>query len=125
MGSRNRSETARVKLGGRYTTVLRMVWRSPPIQGQVIQLAMPTGNPKIITMTAASGASYFFRSTNGGKTWSKTVYFDGGLYFRDLEYVSGLTGYVIHFSGGPVLAYSDGLMKTANAGKSWTDVKIP
>jgi photosystem II stability/assembly factor-like uncharacterized protein len=98
---------------------------NPPIQGQVIQLAMPTGNPKIITMTAASGASYFFRSTNGGETWSKTVYFDGGLYFRDLEYVSGTTGYVIHFSGGPVLAYSDGLMKTVNEGKNWTAVSIP
>jgi len=98
---------------------------SPAEPGQIIQLAMPVNNPKIITMTAASGASYFYRSINGGKSWSKTVYYDGGLYFRDLEYVNGLTGYVIHFSGGPVLAYSDGLMKTVNAGRSWTDVKIP
>jgi hypothetical protein len=98
---------------------------SPPIQGQVIQLAMPVNNAKIITMTAASGASYIERSLNSGKSWSVKTYFDGGLYFRDLEYASGLTGYVIHFSGGPVLAYSDGLMKTVNAGKSWTDVKIP
>ncbi len=96
----------------------------PPTPGEVGDLAMPPGNPQVIMMTAASGASFLFRSHNGGTTWQETEYFDGGLDFRDLAFASGTTGYVIHFSGGPVLAYGLGLMKTVNAGSHWTTVTI-
>src|SRR5208283_4337750 len=58
----------------------------PPEAGQVYLLAMPPGKPKIITMAAASGASFLYRSVDGGKTWQTTTYFDGGLNFRDLAY---------------------------------------
>jgi len=44
---------------------------------------------------------------------------------RDLAYVSATTGYLVHVSDSPALAYGLGLMKTANAGKTWTTVKIP
>jgi len=98
---------------------------SPPIAGQVRTLAMPEGRPRTITMAAASGATYLYRSVNGGKTWGGTVFLDGGLDTRDLAYVSGTTGYVIHFSGGPVIAYGQGLLKTSNAGATWTAVPIP
>jgi photosystem II stability/assembly factor-like uncharacterized protein len=98
---------------------------SPPIAGQIRTLAMPPGRPRVITMSAASGATYLFRSANGGRTWGATVYLDGGLDTRDLAYVSPATGYVIHFSGGPVIAYSDGLLKTSDAGATWTAVPIP
>jgi hypothetical protein len=101
-----------------------MVSGTPPIAGQVVQLAMPAGKPQDITMTATSGASWFYQTANGGKSWTTITYDDGGLDFRDLAYVSGTTGYVIHFSGGPVLAYGDGLMKTTNDGKTWTKVTI-
>jgi len=97
----------------------------PPIAGQVVQLAMPTGKPQDITMTATSGASYFYQSVNTGKSWRTITYYDGGLDFRDLAYVNGTTGYVIHFSGAiPDMAYTLGLMKTVNDGKSWTKVTI-
>ena len=97
----------------------------PPIAGQVVQLAMPTGKPQIITMTATSGASYFYQSVNSGKSWTTKTYYDGGLDFRDLAYVSGTTGYVVHFSGAiPDLAYGLGLLKTVNDGKTWTKVTI-
>jgi photosystem II stability/assembly factor-like uncharacterized protein len=97
----------------------------PPIPGQVGLLAMPVGKPQDITMTAYSGASYFYQSANGGKSWTTKTYDDGGLSFRDLAYVSGTTGYVIHFSGGiPELAYGLGLLKTTNDGKTWTKVTI-
>jgi len=98
---------------------------SPPIAGQIGTLAMPPGRPQVITMSAASGATYLYRSVNGGKTWGGTVFYDGGLDTRDLAYVSGTTGYVIHFSGGPVIAYTDGLLKTSNAGATWKAVPIP
>jgi len=98
---------------------------SPPIAGQVGTLAMPPGRPQVITMSAASGATYLYRSADGGGTWAATVYLDGGLDTRDLAYVSPATGYVIHFSGGPVIAYTDGLLKTSDAGATWTAVPIP
>ena len=43
---------------------------------------------------------------------------------RDLAYASRTTGYLIHFPGGPVLAYGQGLMKTTNAGATWKAVPI-
>lgn len=98
---------------------------SPPTAGQIGTVAMPPGRPRVITMSAASGATYLYRSVNGGKTWGAKVYLDGGLDMRDLAYASATTGYVIHFSGGPVIAYSQGLLKTSNAGATWKAVPIP
>jgi len=98
---------------------------SPPIPGQVGTLAMPPGNPKVITMSAASGATYLYQSANSGKAWSQTVYSDGGLDLRDLAYITATTGYVIHYNGGPVLANTQGLLKTTNTGTTWTTVPIP
>lgn len=97
----------------------------PAEPGEPGMLAMPPAQPQVITLTAASGASYLYRTVNGGQTWQQTTYFDGGLGFRDLAYVSATTGYLIHFAGSPVIAYSKGLMKTANAGASWQAVPIP
>lgn len=97
----------------------------PAEPGQVRVLAMPPGHPKVITLTADDGASYLYRSGNGGRIWQQVTYFDGGLQFRDPAYVSATTGYVIHFGGGPVIAYTMGLMKTVNAGKAWTTVTMP
>lgn len=97
---------------------------SPPEPGEVYGLAMPPGNPHVITLNAASGASYLYQSANGGKSWKVRAYSDGGLGFSDLAYASGTTGYVIHFLGSPVIAYSKGLMKTTNAGASWQNVII-
>jgi hypothetical protein len=97
----------------------------PGDAGNVGLIAMPPGNPQVITLTATSGASYLYRSADSGKTWGMATYFDGGLGFRDLAYASATTGYLIHFSGGPVIAYGKGLMKTANAGASWQTVPIP
>lgn len=97
----------------------------PAEPGATRLLAMPPGQPQVIMLTAASGASYLYRSVDGGKIWRQATYFDGGLDFRDLAYVSAITGYLVHFDGGPVIAYSEGLMKTTNAGASWQPITIP
>jgi hypothetical protein len=97
----------------------------PGDSGNVGLIAMPPGNPQVITLTATSGASYLYRSADSGKTWTMATYFDGGLGFRDLAYASATTGYLIHFSGDPVIAYGKGLMKTASAGASWRTIPIP
>jgi len=96
----------------------------PPEPGQVYGLAMPPRNPRVITLNAASGASYLDQSADGGRTWTENVYPDGGLGFADLAYASATTGYVIHFMGSPVIAYSEGLMKTTDKGGTWKTVTI-
>jgi photosystem II stability/assembly factor-like uncharacterized protein len=98
---------------------------SPPEPGQVLTLALPPGRPRILDLAAASGASFLYRSANGGGTWKQATYDDGGLSFRDFAFVSASTGYLVHYNGGPVIAYGKGLMKTTNAGVSWTNVPIP
>jgi photosystem II stability/assembly factor-like uncharacterized protein len=97
----------------------------PGLAGQVDELAIPVNSPQAITVAAMSGASYFYRTVNGGKAWITQDYNDAGLGFNDLAYVSGTTGYVVHFEGTPYIAYGQGLMKTVNAGHSWTTVSIP
>jgi photosystem II stability/assembly factor-like uncharacterized protein len=97
----------------------------PSEAGQVYQLAMVPGNPKVLTLEAASGATFLDRSVNGGKTWTQATFDDGGTGLRDLLYVSATTGYTVHVSDSPALAYGLGLLKTTNAGKTWSTVKIP
>lgn len=97
----------------------------PAEPGETGLLAMPPGQPQVITLTATSGASYLYQSATGGKTWARTTYFDAGLSFRDLGYASATTGYLVHYNGGPVIAYGKGLLQTTNAGVSWTAVHIP
>ena len=72
----------------------------PAEPGNTGLLAMPPGNPQVITLTATSGASYLYRSADSGKTWRMATYFDGGLGFRDLAYASATTGYLVHY-GAP------------------------
>ena len=97
----------------------------PPLPGEIFSLAMPVSRPSVITINAASGASFFYQTVNGGKTWTKKEFFDGGLGFNDLAYVSSTTGYAVHFYGNPYIAYGKGLVKTVNAGHTWTSVSIP
>jgi photosystem II stability/assembly factor-like uncharacterized protein len=97
----------------------------PPEPGNVVSLAMPPGKPKVLELEAASGATFLYRSTNGGKTWQEKELFDGGLEIRDLAFVTAGAGYGVHFNGGPALAYGLGLMKTFNAGATWRNVSTP
>ena len=97
----------------------------PGDPGNVGLIAMPPGNPQVITLTATSGAGYLYRSADSGKTWRMATYFDGGLGFRDLAYASATTGYLVHYGGSPVIAYGKGLMKTVNAGATWRAVPVP
>jgi photosystem II stability/assembly factor-like uncharacterized protein len=108
--------------GGR---TFRKVTGAPPIAGEIYGLAMPVSRPSVITLNAASGASYFYQTANTGKTWTTKQYDDGGLGFNDLAYVSSTTGFAVHFMGIPDIAYTKGLMKTVNAGHTWTTVSIP
>jgi photosystem II stability/assembly factor-like uncharacterized protein len=119
------SSTKKVYTSSNGGSTFRKASGHPPTSGVIGTLAMPPGVPGTMVLTAASGASFLFRSVNAGKTWHTTTYSDGGLDFRDLAFASATTGYLIHFSGGPVLAYGKGLLKTVNAGATWQKVTIP
>ena len=93
--------------------------------GDVGFVALVPGHPQEITLESSSGATFLYRSAAGGKTWRMETFSDGGLAVRDLAYVSASTGYLVHFGGGPVIAYGLGLVKTANAGATWKTVKMP
>jgi photosystem II stability/assembly factor-like uncharacterized protein len=97
----------------------------PSEAGEVSLLALLPGNPKVLTLIAVSGATFVDRSVNGGATWTQATYSDGGTGMRDLAYVSASTGYMVHVSDSPALAYGLGLLKTVNAGKTWPAVTIP
>jgi hypothetical protein len=51
--------------------------------------------------------------------------YEDGAGMRDLAYVSATTGYTVHVSDSPALGYGPGLLKSADAGKTWRTVKIP
>jgi photosystem II stability/assembly factor-like uncharacterized protein len=93
--------------------------------GETFLLAGVPGNAKVLTLISASGATFDNRTANGGKTWTQGVWRDAGTGMRDLAYVSGTTGYMVHVSDSPALAYGLGLLKTTNAGKTWVTVKMP
>jgi hypothetical protein len=89
-----------------------------PFGGDVYGIAVPPGRADVITLAAASGASFLDRSANGGKTWVETTVLGsgGGPSFRSLSYVSPTAGWVV--LGGP--ASGDGqLLRTSDAGVTW------
>jgi hypothetical protein len=109
--------------GGRTFTLVPGV---PPLAGEIYGLAMAVGNPKVITINSASGASFMYQTVNGGKSFT-TAYRsnDGGLGFADLQYVTSTTGYFVHFMGTRYIAYTMGLMKTVYTHGKWTWTSVP
>ncbi len=95
-----------------------------PFGGIAGALAVPPGRPQIVTLATSSAASFLDRSVNSGKTWRETQYWDGGLGWRDVGYVSPTVGWLIHGST-PNWLVSNVLMRTVNAGATWYNVAIP
>lgn len=86
--------------------------------------ASPAGT---LVMTARSGASWLYRSSDGGRKWSITTYNDGGLGWGDLGFITDSEGYVIHGAPSPAVLSSGKfhqLLMTHNGGASWRAVSI-
>ncbi len=78
-----------------------------------------------LVVATASGASWLFRSTDGGHTWSTAVtYSDGGIGFNDLGFTTNTQGTVLHGIPGPPANYQSQLLMTHDAGASWQPVRI-
>ena len=83
----------------------------------------PFANP--CAVSAASGASELYRSTDGGATWTTAVTFaDGGIGFNDLGFTTSTQGVVIHGQPGPPTGYASQLLMTYDGGATWQAVPI-
>jgi hypothetical protein len=92
-----------------------------PVIGDGGLLAVPPGNPLVLTFAASPGVpSYLARSVNGGKTWKQ----DGPLYgdgpWGSLQFVTKTIGWIILGRAG--LGGAPELLTTANAGATWHQV---
>ena len=92
-----------------------------PRGGDPYAIAVPPGRASVITLAAASGASFLDRSADGGKTWTEMTIprSGGGLPWNSLSYVSRTVGWVV--LGGPGSGGS-GLLETLNAGRTWHQI---
>ncbi len=84
------------------------------------------GSPSSLLLTAASGASWIFRSVSAGKTWTTALaYGDGGLGWADLGFTTPTNAVVIH---GPADRSGNGdgrpgqLLLSSNGGATWQAV---
>ena len=95
-----------------------------PLPGIAGTLAIPAGQPRLMTLATSSAASMLDRSVNGGRTWREVRYLDGGLGWRDVAYISATTGWLVHGNLPAFISHNE-LMRTVNAGASWLYIAIP
>lgn len=62
-------------------------------------------------------ASFIYKTTNGGGSWTKTNTYTGMATAEGIDFVSKDTGFVVGYSGR--------VIKTYNAGASWTSNLLP
>ncbi|HTT86593.1 MAG TPA: hypothetical protein VMF60_04440, partial [Acidimicrobiales bacterium] len=95
----------------------------PPSAGDPEGLAAQSSGTLVVS--AASGASWLYLSTNGGSSWTTAeTYHDGGIGFNDLGFTTSTQGVVIHGVPGPPANYASQLLVTHDSGASWSAVAI-
>ncbi|HUC05819.1 MAG TPA: sialidase family protein [Acidimicrobiales bacterium] len=96
---------------------------SPPAGGDPEALAATASGTLVVS--AASGASWLYRSTDGGATWSTVeTENDGGIGFNDLGFTTATQGVVIHGVPGPPANATSELLMTTDGGATWTATPI-
>lgn len=103
--------------GGRTTEPAGRV----PLGGLVAGLA--AAGAKDLVVAASSGASFLYRSTDSGRTWSTTMLEDGGAGLSDLAFPTATEGVVVDGHPGDAPA-PDELLMTYDSGASWSVVPI-
>jgi hypothetical protein len=90
-----------------------------PLGGLALSIAAPSSRD--IVVTAVSGASFVYRSTNGGSTWATHTFADGGAGFYDFAFVTPSFGNTVE--GSPVDGPNDDrLLETSDGGATWSPV---
>jgi hypothetical protein len=113
-------------------SVMKEVVKTQSGQSTVVGQPPPGGDPESLAATssgtlvvsAASGASELYRSTDGGVTWSTLTFNDGGIGFNDLGFTTSTQGVVIHGQPGPPADYASQLLMTYDGGETWQAVPI-
>ncbi len=101
----------------------RLAGGKSPVIGDNGLIAVPPGNPKVITFAASPGIpSWIGRSANGGKTWRQIgpLYGNGG--WDSLQYLSKTVGWIV--LGLPGFGRTSELLRTTDAGLSWHQVSF-
>ena len=92
---------------------------TPPAGGDGGLLAEPT--PRHFFIASASGATWLYVSTDGGRRWHASLTLDdGGLGWNDFGFTTATRGVAVE--GNP--ANISHLWQTTNAGRSWHKVKF-
>lgn len=73
-------------------------------------------NDQDIAVTAASGASFIYYSRNGGRTWARRTFDDGGAGLSGIQF-AGMSGAVIE--GRPGAGSADRLLLSQDGGAKW------
>lgn len=92
-----------------------------PLGGLAWGIAAPSSRDVLVT--AVSGASFVYRSTNAGSTWATQMFRDGGEGFYNFAFATPSFGATVE--GNPI----DGppynrLLETDNGGATWSPVHI-
>lgn len=101
----------------------RLAGGKSPVIGDGGLIAVPPGNPSVITFAASAGVpSWIGRSANGGKTWRQVgpLYGDGP--WNSLQYASKTAGWIVLGRAG--LGGAPELLRTTDAGLSWRQVRF-
>lgn len=94
-----------------------------PLGGDGGSLAATSAGTLLIA--TASGASWIYRSADGGSTWATTETFDdGGMGWGDIGFVTSDDGFAVHGVPGPPAGETTGLLLTTDAGAIWHQVPI-
>ncbi|MDA8080234.1 MAG: hypothetical protein M0Z96_01270 [Actinomycetota bacterium] len=94
----------------------------PPLGGILGAIASPDGNT--IAVTASSGATFLYLSTDGGTTW-KTVISSatfGGAPIHDLGFTTNTQGFAIEGNATTAGLVSSDFIMTHNGGVTWQQV---
>jgi hypothetical protein len=95
---------------------------APLTQSKAILLAVPSNLTALTLISRRPPAqSWLDRTADIGRSWTRASYTDHGAGWADLQFVSPTVGWVVHGYPG---AAADELMRTANAGVTFTDVRF-
>jgi hypothetical protein len=92
-----------------------------PLGGLALGMVAPKSNDVLVT--AVSGASFVYRSTNGGTTWATHAFTDGGAGLYNFAFATPSFGDTVEGSplDGPT---DDKLLETFDDGATWSPVHI-
>lgn len=99
--------------------------KAPPPEGDPVAFAVAPGRSGVILAAVeAPPADYIYRSASLGKTWITVTVpgTSGGITLNSLEFMSPAAGCLV--TGNPGYGFPGALLRTANAGQTWYQVRF-